>query len=264
MNRNRLIATGIIGAIVLAAAAGWVMGISPVVDQISAAHAQQAALATTNTASAARLAVLKKLFANMAVLQGKLSTLQLSVPMGADIQSFLTEISSLSSATGVSLTNLTVGTAATYVAPIAPVAAEPTAPTDATASPSPSPSASSSTTATGIPVAPAGPSSRLVVVPITVLVTGSYSQVMSFSGALQGGARLFRVTAVTLNGSTTDVSFSGKLEGNIFALPAEGASVASSPGSIAVTPAPSPSPSPSSSPRPSPSATPTGSPSAKP
>ena len=274
MNRNRLIATGIIAAIVVAAAGGWVLAISPVLDQISTSHAQQVVLATTNSASAARLVVLKKQFDNIADLRGKLSTLQSSIPAGADIQNFLAEITSLSSATGVSLTNLTVGSAATYVAPVVAVAPVAAATATAGASPSPSPSAASATATTAAPATPAGPSSRLVVIPITVLVKGNYSQVTSFSGALQSGARLFMVTALTLNGSTTDSTFTGKMEGSIFALPAQGASVSTQPGSAgptvtptsSATPTPSASPSAEASATPKPSATPTpsGSPTTKP
>ena len=68
MDRNRLINLGIVGAIALVALFGWMLGVSPVLDQTTAAKTQQAATATANDASEARLVTMKKQFANLPAL----------------------------------------------------------------------------------------------------------------------------------------------------------------------------------------------------
>jgi Tfp pilus assembly protein PilO len=250
MDRSRLVNVGIIGAIALVAIFGWMIGISPILSQTATAQAQQATLVSNNSASAARLVLLKKQFSEIASLKGKLGSLQQSVPTQASIPEFLNEINSLASGAGVGLTSLTVNDALTYVAPTggtAPASA-------AVAAPSPSPSPSESSVASPpVPAAASGPTSRLVVIPVSVIVSGSYSQVMAFSGALQSGPRLFLISTMSVLQSTTDGSFSAKLEGNVYALRLVNASVTSAASSV--TPAPSAKP--SLAPKPTPSGSPT-------
>lgn len=248
MTSNRLINTVIglsIGVVLLL---GWFLGASPILDQFTAAQAQTQSMAAANAASEARLAGLKKQFANIAALQSQLDTLRVSVPSDAAIPGFLAEINALCAQTGVTLRSLTVNNALTYVAP----SAKPT-PADPAASPSPTPSAPSTVETT--PTAPADASSKLVAIPVKVVVAGQYGQVMAFAGALQSGPRLLLVTTLTLTGTTADGSFSGAIDGNVYALPMP-AGVAAASGA----PTPTPTPTPSATPSPAPTSTSTGSP----
>jgi Tfp pilus assembly protein PilO len=230
---NLLIGLGIVVVLLL----GWFFGVSPILEQVNAANVQTDNLHSANSASAARLTNLKKQYENIGPLQEKLAKLQESIPVDADISGFLAEINTLSAAAGVTLTNLTVNDAAEYVAPgsaVAPVTPDPTA---TAAAPAPG--------ATPAPVTP-NPSTGLVAIPIKVIVSGPYPNVMAFMGALQTGTRLLYATKLTVLASTTDPSFSGQIEGNIYALPLP-------PG---VTPLPAPTSTPTPTPTPTVSATP--------
>jgi Tfp pilus assembly protein PilO len=148
MDRNRLISLGIIGAIVAVAAFGWLLGVSPVLEQTSAAQAQQLSIDTNNQSSEARLLLLKKQFQGLDALKAKLASLRASVPENSDIPTFLAEINALTASAGVSLTSLTIADAATFVDPQAPAegaAAPATGDSTPAASPSPSPSATAAT-----------------------------------------------------------------------------------------------------------------------
>jgi Tfp pilus assembly protein PilO len=262
MERNRLINFGIIGAIIAIGALGWFIGVSPVLDQVSLAKASAQTVATANASNQARLATLKHQFANIDPLKTKLAGLQASVPAGADISAFLAEINSLSASTGASLTSLTVDPALTFVDPsaAAATAAVPAAGTTPSASPSPSDTAA----ATTMPTTPVdtGPSSRLVAIPVKVLVSGSYDSVMAFGGALQTGQRLFFVSTMTVTANDDGSGFVGELDGNVYALPPVGGVQATTPATPTPTqtPAPSTTPTPSSTVPAKPSGTPTSTP----
>ncbi len=236
MSNNRLVNLLIGLGIVVVLLLGWFFGVSPLLEQVTAANTQTDNLRSGNLASEAKLANLKKQYANIGPLQAKLEKLQESIPVDADISGFLAEINTLSAAAGVTLTNLTVNDAAAYVAPgsaVAPV--------------TPDPNATAGATAPTTPAAPAvpDPSTGLVAIPIKVIVSGPYANVMAFVGALQSGTRLLYASKLTVLASTSDPSFSGQLEGNIYALP--------------LPPGVTPLPSPTATPTPTPSPTPTGS-----
>ena len=232
---NLLIGLGIVVVLLL----GWFFGVSPLLDQVNAANAQTDGLRSSNQATEARLAKLKTQYANIGPLQAQLAKLQESIPVDADVSGFLAEINALSAAAGVTLTNLTVNDAATYVAP------------GSTAVPAvPNPNATAAVPAPGAtpaPVKPA-PSSALVAIPVKVIVSGPYPSVMVFVGALQTGTRLFYATKLTVVASTTDASFTGQIEGNIYALPL--------PPGVTALPTPTPSATPTAAATPAGTATP--------
>lgn len=230
MSNNRIINLLIGLGVVVVLLIGWFFGVSPLLEQVNAANAQTDSLHSSNLATEARLANLKKQYANIGPLQAKLEKLQESIPVDADISGFLAEINTLSAGAGVALTNLTVNDAAAYVAPgasVVPVTPNPT--------PTSAPTQGKATNSSA-----ADPSTGLVAIPIKVIVTGPYANVMAFVGALQSGTRLLYAVKLTVVASTSDPSFSGQLEGNIYALPVP-AGVAPVTTSTA-TPTPSPSP----------------------
>lgn len=239
---NLLIGLGIAVVLLL----GWFLGVSPILDQVSAANLQTQGLESANTASAGRLATLKKQFAKITTLQNDLLKLQESIPIDADIPDFLAEINSLSAANGVSLTSLAVNDALAYVAPGAVVQ---TAPDNSVGD-----SANGASGATLAAPTPA-PKGGLVAIPVKVTVTGPYAQVMAFVGALQKGTRLLFVGNLSVIASTTDSSFSGEIDGNIYALPLPAGVTADSlkPGSpTTVTPTPTATPTPTETSSPDP------------
>lgn len=234
---NLLIGAGIAVALLL----GWFLGVSPIFDQITAVSLQTNNLQQANAASSARLVTLKKQFANIGELEKKLEDLQDSIPADADIPGFLAEINALCAANGVSLTSLTVNDALAYVAPGAVVA-------PATPDPSATPGA---TVAPGV----TDPSTGLIAIPVKVTVSGPYSQVMAFAGALQTGKRLLLVAKLTLTGSASGADFTGDVEGNIYGLPLPPGTTPNK-ATPSPTPTPAPTPTPTVSPTPS-EATPT-------
>jgi len=238
MKNSRIINLLVGGGIAVVLLLGWFLGVSPVLEQVTAANLQTESLQLANAASTARLATLKKQFANLGPLQTKLTKLQESIPAEADIPDFLAEINALCAANGVSLTSLTVNDALAYVAPGAVVA--PAAPAPG-ATPAPG-------TAT-VPTA-ADPSTGLVAIPVKVSVSGPYGQVMAFAGALQIGARLLFVKKLSVSGSASGANFTGSVEGNIYALPLR-------PGVAPSSPSPSPTPTPTGTATPTPTVSPT-------
>ncbi|MEP6481578.1 MAG: type 4a pilus biogenesis protein PilO [Rhodoglobus sp.] len=198
--------------------AGWFLGVSPILDQVTATNAQTDSVQQANAATTARLANLKKQFAKMSDLQKKLLALQESIPSDAAISNFLAEINALCAANGVTLNTLTVNDALTYVAPGTP--ATPTVPADPNAQTAPK----------------VDPATGLVAIPVSVSVSGPYAQVMSFAGALQTGTRLFFVSKLSVI-DAGDGNVAGQIEGNIYALPLPG-------GTPTATPTPTPTPTP--------------------
>jgi Tfp pilus assembly protein PilO len=213
MNRDRVLTLGIIGAIAVVVVLGWVVGVSPILGQVAAANEERASVASINDTNVTKLAAIKKQFENIGDTQAKLDALRGSIPADADMAEFLRTIKTYGDAQGIQLTSVEVSGVSAYVAPAVetPVPAAP-----ASASPTPSPSATPSGT-TAPAVTPAAPTSGLLVIPIKISVTGTYDQVMAFSGAMQSGPRLFLVS--TLAVSSAAGVFTGDLSGNVYALP---------------------------------------------
>ncbi len=248
MNNNRIINLLIGGGIAVVLLLGWFLGVSPILEQVTAANLQTQNMQTANTASAARLARLKKQYENLGPLQQELAKLQESIPADADIPTFLAEINALCAANGVSLTSLTVNDALAYVAPGAVVAPAVPAPGAApTATPTPTAGAAAGATPPATTAAP-DPSTGLVAVPVKVSVSGPYAQVMAFAGALQTGSRLLFVRKLSVTSSATDANFVAAIEGNIYALPLPAGVTKES-----ITPTPPPAP--TLTPTPSPTST---------
>ena len=271
MDRNRLINVGIVGGIVIVALFGWVLGISPVLDQTAAAKTQQLAMSTANDSSEARLATMKKQFANLSVLQTELDGLSSSIPSSADVPQFLAHIDTLTESTGSHLVSLTVASALAYIDPAASAASVSAATTStptATPTPSPSPSASGAPGAAGAtaPLA-SGPTARLVAVPVKVVVSGNYDQTMAFGGGLQVDSRLFKVTDTEIVQDPATNVFTLTINGSIYTLPPLTPAPAATPTKTptpSATPTPSPSVSAHSTGTPTPTATPKAIATAKP
>jgi Tfp pilus assembly protein PilO len=217
MNRDRLWSIGAIAGMTVVVLLGWFVGVSPLIAQASAANDQANSLNQVNTASVAKLAMLKQQSNNLSTLQRDLGTLRESIPTGADIPGFLTEINALCAKYNVSLQSVTVNDASIYQAPAAPVV--PTTSADgstATPTPAPSPTTPAGTVA---PVAPASNVGALVLVPVVISVTGTFTNVMAFTGGIQTGGRLYLANEVAASpGGSGGSQFVGTLTGFVYSL----------------------------------------------
>jgi Tfp pilus assembly protein PilO len=248
MNIDRIWTIGISGAILIVGVLGWLLGVSPVVAQASAADQQRASIFDSNQASEAKIEVLKKQFAHVGTLQTELDSLATSIPGESNLALFLREIDTLTNQYQVSLKDVSVSSAQKYVPAVvvAPVATGTTG--TSTPTPTPSPSASAGATVPA-PVVPAGPGARLLVVPVKISFSGSYENVMNLVGALQTGDRLYLVTDLVVKASSASGSsdFQADITGNVYALPsAAGAVVATS--TVTHTPTPTPTATPTPNP----------------
>jgi Tfp pilus assembly protein PilO len=258
MDRDRLLTISLSGAIVVVLALGWVVGVSPVLAQAASADAERSALAASNQASQASIAVLKTKFAGIDKLTQELDVLNDSMPADANIPIFLRELDTLSNQNSVGLTNVLVSEATRYVPPVDTTEAATGSP-GSTATPTPSPSPSPSSTTPTEPVVPAGAAGRLVLIPVKITVSGTYDDIMAFVGGLQTGPRLYLISTLAVTGTVDEpADYVGDLTGFVYALPLPlgGASLADS---ASPTPSPTPSPSASATPSPSASATPSAS-----
>lgn len=218
MSKNRLWTLGLTAAIVLVAVFGYMLGVSPILAQTTSAEQQLSSVTTSNQSTQGRNAVLKTQFTNMASLIADLGKLNVSIPLGANMPVFLREVNMLTDQAGVVLGTVTVGSGELFKSPDAAAAAPATA--SAATSPSPSPSPSAGATAPVVPAAPAGPSSRLTLIPVQISVNGGYNAVMSFVGSVQSGDRLYLVKSVAVTSSPEKPdAFVATLIGYVYALP---------------------------------------------
>ena len=191
--------------------AGWMLGISPVLTQVSAASTQTASIQATNQSSQTQLATLRVQFANIGKLKSKLTSVRLSIPEAQAASIFINEITALGVANGVTLQTATIASATLYAA--APPSTAATGSTAAaTATPTaapvvPTPGAAAATTASG-----------LVIVPVTVSVKGSLAQVQAFVAALQTGQRLFISSGLVLSTDAGTGLVLANVTGDIFTL----------------------------------------------
>lgn len=248
MDRNRIITIALVGLMVVVLALGWLVGVSPLLTQANSALDEASNLSTVNNAGDAKVVVLKKQFADIDKLKASLVPLHISIPETVNAPTFLREIYAFSAQYGVTLTSVAVGVPVDYTAPKPPAtnATTPATPT-ATPTPAPTPGGSGTTTNTA--------KSSLVLIPMKVIVSGPYPNVMAFAGALEEGARLFLVSKITTGPSPDGVST--VLDGSVYALPASGGAAGVAEGSTN-TPTPTPNPTDTPTPTDTPSPTPTG------
>jgi Tfp pilus assembly protein PilO len=199
MNKTRTWIAGAIAAVLVIVIGGYMVGISPILGQISAASAQKTTIDQSNAVSQSKLASLKVQFASIGKLKKKLTSLRESVPEEDGASSFLDELTALSSSYGVTLTSLSLASATIYADPNAAAAA------------TPAPAADGSTAA---PTTTTTTSSGLILIPVNLSVSGSFDAVKGFIGAAQTGARLFFISSVSIGGSSDSATAS--VDGDVF------------------------------------------------
>jgi Tfp pilus assembly protein PilO len=236
MNTDRLWLVAAVAVMAIVAVAGWFLGVSPIVSSAVAANEQVSTITASNAASLAKVGTLKAQYASIGELQASLDTLRESIPETVNASAFLQELDSLGTAHHVTLKTVTVASATVYQAPAA--AAGSTTTSTSTATPTPTPTPTASTTTTTVPsTTPTSAAGQFVLVPVVIIVTGSFSDIRDFIGAVQGGTRLYLATSVEITAGTGGEPSTGTLTGDIFTLQGTSTPPASTP---AVTPTPTP------------------------
>jgi Tfp pilus assembly protein PilO len=216
---NRIISFGLAGLMVMVVAVGWLLGISPLLDQAASADDQRSSVQDLNDVNEAKITDLKVKFETIDTLRSQVASMRVSVPERLDIPAFLRGINGYCATNSVTLVSVTVDTAEVFMA--APEATPPVAEA--------APAAPEADAVVPAVEAPTGPT--LVRVPIQVTVDGDYNAVMAFGGSLQTGPRLFLATSFTM--AKTPTGFTGVLGGFVYALPPVAANPAVVAGEVA-------------------------------
>lgn len=182
----------VIGSVFVAALivlAGWFLGVQPRLAEVTAANSERQTVAETNAQYEAVLVELRELSENLPALQRDLDDIRVEIPQDPELPSLLGQLNALAVASGVSLNEVTTDP---------PRLIE-----------------SEATTALGI--------TDLVAIPVRISALGPPEGLAQFMKAAQFGPRLLWVGRF----STGDDAESGRvtLEGYIFVLPEEGATL---------------------------------------
>lgn len=224
MSNNRiwilLAAVVSVGVIAL----GWFIGVSPKLDEVALADKQQLSVEAQNDLQEARVATLKEQFSRIDELKADLAKLQLALPPGDDLSTFLGQLHDLEGTSGVLLTRFTSSDAQKYVPVVGSV------------------------------IDPLVTVENFVTVPIGLTVEGTREQVLKFVSDLQYGKRLFLVNQLTVSEGDDTVGeedestskYIGIITGFVYVLidPASPPPTLTPGGTLDSTVEPSPSPSP--------------------
>jgi Tfp pilus assembly protein PilO len=187
-------------AAVVVLAGGFFLGVRPQLDSAAASRADVESIDATNDVTRTELARLREQAKTLPEQRAALATLSASVPGSPNPATFISALNTTADQAGVKVSSITVGDAQAYTPP---VTAEGT-PADGGAAATPAPSATAAPTGTApVPtaVAPTTDSSitaqNFSVIPVTVSVTGDFSQALAFVKGAQAGERLFLVNSIS-------------------------------------------------------------------
>ena len=155
------------------AALGWVLGISPKLDEAVIADSQRSAVEANNQAQEIQLAKIKAQYENIEDLRSQLAALRLQVPEGDDLARFVGQLHSLEQSTGANVESITASEPTPFVAAV-----------------------DGSLPAVGN--ADLLTADKFIVIPVAISVSGTQASVMEFVSGLQNGERLFLVTGLTV------------------------------------------------------------------
>lgn len=213
MDKNRLWLIGSVLLMVVAVALGWFVGVAPQLSAIASADAQRAQVQQLNAHHQATLDRLRKDFADLGALNGRLTELSGSVPGDSASSAFVDEVDSVAGSAGVTVTGVSIADAQPYV-PVSPPASGGgsggQSSSTGSAAPSASPAASPTSTPAPTPAPAATPvagmppvtsseltSSNFSSLAVTLSVSGGYAQILAFVDGMQSAKRLFLVDGIT-------------------------------------------------------------------
>ena len=172
-NKIWILLAAIVSVAVLAM--GWFLGVSPKLDEMTLANTQRASVDDQNVAQQKRIDGLKKQFAQIDKLKAELAVLQVDLPPGDELSTFLGQLHELEGTSGVTLTKFAASDGQLFVA--APAAA----------------------------VDPLVTAQNFVPITIDLTATGTREQAIKFVSDLQFGKRLFLINKLTVEQSESDV-----------------------------------------------------------
>jgi Tfp pilus assembly protein PilO len=256
----------------------WLFLVAPRRAEAAELRDQNVSTQTQNDLLEVKIAQLRSQFARLPESQAELADVLAQMPSDAGMPRLVRDVDAMAKDSGVELTSLTPGAAQPLAVAAPSGAAGPTA----AAAP-----AGDSGAGTAAAPAAAAPTTLVVSIPVTIVVSGDYFQTVAFLKQLQAKMpRAFLVTTVqmaaggdggTSSGSATSGQVQVTVTGSVFALPGMSAdalpagsaaaadAAAKSPMTGGATPAPSVTPPPAADPSagagatatPSPAATPT-------
>lgn len=188
MTKIRLWVIGSLAMVVVLIGGGWLIEIAPQLAIASKANLDRRSAISYNNQNQILLAKLRKDYLNTDSIKNQLKTLRLSVPNSANIASFISELNLAATTDNVVIKSIQLSDAKPYT-PIEPP-----------------PSASRATGASSPLINTKITPVNFVVIPLQILVTGNYDQVLKFIQGAQTGQRLFLVSTVSSGGSTVTPS----------------------------------------------------------
>jgi Tfp pilus assembly protein PilO len=230
MDKNRIWVLGSVIVMVAVVALGFLLGIQPHLKSIAAARADSAAVEVVNLAQTATLDALKLDFAGIDEVRAELEPLNLSVPTGTEMPTFVNQLSELAARSRVTVAAITVADAVAY-SPVVATPAEGAAPVaeDAEATDA-VPTEVGPVETAGIPpvVDALITEDSFASLNVQLSIQGDYDRVLEFVDGLQTGGRLFLVSGIsTANSSEEDsVGVEATISGLVYVLiPPTGAAV---------------------------------------
>lgn len=163
---------------------GWLLGVSPLLTQASAADMDRISVEQNNQAQVIALGQMKADFGRLSELEAQIDTLKLSIPNEVDSDFLYAYLSRIAGGSSI-VKDIHTGEAQVYGSPTtsdgaAPAA--PTAPADPTATPAPVPGVA-----------------NLYTVPVTITFRkeASGADVLAYAGLMQNGPRIFVITNIS-------------------------------------------------------------------
>ena len=185
--------TAIVAVVILIAS--WFLVISPKLSAAQEDRAQTETVKQHNDVLSTRLATLKKQFDALETTRSDLAALRKQIPTSAQLTDYLRKLSDLATTHTVVITSLMPGVALPFVAAAAAAAAPKPTPTATAAAAAP---AAPTDTPTVTTPAAAGGVPGLAAIPVSIIVVGTYPNVLAFLSDVQSTTdRLFLVTGLT-------------------------------------------------------------------
>ena len=185
---------GTVFVALLISAAAWFLAISPMFAAASESRAQTESTMQSNDVLALQVTQLKVDFAKLPEYKSELDSLRTEIPTGAELASYLRQLSEVATAHTVTITAVSPAPPMTFVpvVPVAPVVAVAPVPTE-TADTTTEAVTAAPVVASG-PVVPAG----FAAIPYSITVVGTRDNALAFLEQVQKGTpRLFLVTGLT-------------------------------------------------------------------
>lgn len=186
MNANRIWAIGTVVVIAAVLGLGWVLGVSPQLTQASLAHAEQATVAETNLAEAAKLEQMRAIFARVGELEDELDELRISVPAEVDSDLMYQLFADIQTAAQTTVKSIVTTDAVPYGSPVGGAESVPAPSSGDTAAP-----------------AVAAPSALNTVAVTFTFESQPVTSIMAFVAGLQASPRLFVVTGIDADSRAT-------------------------------------------------------------